>query len=72
MSTKASIRWGDGYHLYNDYMDEWSGLDVVNLELTGVQFVANNDGVCVAIPRPVARALGLLPPEPTPPLEESK
>ena len=62
MSTKFSLKHGDGYHLYDDWLDECTGLDVVNLELTGVQFVANNDGVCIAIPRPVARELGLIPP----------
>jgi len=61
MSTKSSIKWGDGYHLYDDFIDKVNELDVVNLELTGVEFSVWNGGVCVAIPREIARKLGLIP-----------
>jgi len=67
MSTKSTIKSGDGYHLYDDWMDQCIGADVVGLRLDTVEFSACNSGVDVAIPRSVARSLGLIPMENPPP-----
>ncbi len=68
MSTKQSIIYGDGYHLYQDVMDDLHrpGPDMrpVYLEVVGSFECSANDEanvVTVRIPHRVAIALGLLP-----------
>jgi len=79
MSTKSSIKWRDhtaaqpGFHLYEDVMDSFGAQECdpeppVYLCLEGlqVQLETNLEGgatVTVAIPREMARELGLLPPK---------
>ena len=45
MSTRSTIKYGDGFHLYSDLMG-----DAIHLELKGVEFKASRDSVDVAIP----------------------
>lgn len=76
MSTKSSIKWRDqsegrpGFHLYDDATDSLSKdegtepLVYLSLEGVAVQLETLADGgatVTVAIPRELARELGLLP-----------
>lgn len=77
MSTKCSLKWKEkteeapGYHLYEDALDSFDGesenespvylrLDGVHLEL--VTMSGGGASVTAAIPRSIARELGLLPP----------
>jgi hypothetical protein len=74
MSTKSTIKGeheaatGLGFHLYSDWLDECSGVDVVHLRLDGVPFKAACDAggrsVTVTIPRDMAEKLGLVVPCP--------
>ena len=79
MSTKSSIKWRDhtaaqpGFHLYDDVMDSFGAQEgdpepPVYLCLAGlqVQLETHQEGgatVTVAIPREMARLLGLLSPK---------
>ena len=79
MSTKSSIKGRDhtagqpGFHLYDDVMDSFGAQDgdpeppvYLCLEGLQVQLETHLEGgatVTVAIPREMARALGLLPPK---------
>lgn len=49
MSTKSTIIYGDGFHLYTELFD---GKHVF-LELSAVEFIATPGAVTVAIPLPV-------------------
>lgn len=66
MSTRSSIKYsrpegGPGYHLWADCFDD-PATDPVYLELFGVDAELSTDGrLQVAIPRQMARELGLLP-----------
>ena len=46
MSTKASLAYGDIFHLYEDLFDD----EHVYLSLTDMEFEASKDGVTLAIP----------------------
>lgn len=73
MSTKSSIKWREqtdtvpGFHLYDDCLDvaDEGQETPVYLRLDGVpaELATQRDGatVTVAMPREMARALGLLP-----------
>lgn len=71
MSTKSSIKWkeptadGPGYHLYEDVLD-FEDDPPVYLRLDGVQVELETcDGgasITLALPRAIARELGLLTP----------
>jgi hypothetical protein len=71
MSTKTSIKHefdeatGTGFYLYEDWLDECVGQDVVYLRLEGVLFEAcveaGKTSLTVSIPREMAGRLGLLP-----------
>ena len=79
MSAKSSIKWRDptaehpGFHLYDDGMDSIGAQagdpePPVYLCLEGLQVqlethLESGATVTVAIPREMARALGLLPPK---------
>lgn len=79
MSTKSSIKWRDhsaaqpGFHLYDDVMNSFGAQEgepepAVYLRLDGLQvhLETHQEGgasVTVAIPREMARVLGLLPPQ---------
>jgi len=75
LSTKITLAHdhdpisGVGFSLYEDWLDECAGSDVVNLRLSGVAFEAAADGngatVTVTIPRAIAERLGLLKPKAT-------
>jgi hypothetical protein len=66
MSTRSSIKYSrkdgqPGYHLFNDVMDDGDDPPVY-LELFGVEAELSTNGyVHVALPRSMARELGLLP-----------
>jgi hypothetical protein len=73
VSTRSTIKYSreddvPGYHLFDDVMDSFCSVDgdpepPVYLELFGVAAEVNTSGyVRVAIPRDMARELGLLPP----------
>ncbi len=47
MSTRSSIAYGDGFHLYHEMMDEGEN---VHLRLDGVHYSAGPEGVTVEIP----------------------
>ena len=53
MSTKASIAYGDGFHFYQECLDE----DNVYLELEKVSFVATENSVMVQIPMHVWKTI---------------
>ena len=79
MSTKSSIKWRDhtaahpGFNLYEDVMDSIGAQAgdpeppvYLGLEGLPVHLETHQEGgatVTVAIPREMARALGLLPPK---------
>lgn len=52
MSTKGSIAYGEGFHLYEELMEYMldGEMKSVHLELTGVDFESSPNGVTVAIP----------------------
>ena len=73
MSTRSTIKhdWDvktqRGFHLFEDYINDCCGLDIVTLEITGALFEVSTAGrVAVHIPRPWARKLGLIRPLETP------
>jgi hypothetical protein len=67
VSTKSTIRHGEGFHLYSDFLDECGGHDVVHLELTDLPFeVASPGWISLALPVPLAVVLGLIPPREKP------
>ena len=45
MSTRSTIKYGDTFHLYSEFMD-----DAIHLELKGVEFKASRDSIDIAIP----------------------
>lgn len=81
MSTKATIKWRDqtdtrpGFHLYDDVLDSFGArageleppiylrLDGVHVQLETL--AAGGATLTVALPRELARELGLVPPTPT-------
>lgn len=69
MSTRSTIKYSrpedePGYHLFEDCFDD-PVTDPVYLELFGVEAEVSTSGyVHVAIPRAMARELGILPPAP--------
>ncbi|MBB5372706.1 hypothetical protein [Acidocella aromatica] len=70
MSTKTPLKRGTdpnsggSFELYDDWLDECAGADVVHLRLDGVSFQALAEpgrlGVTLNIPRPLAVQLGLI------------
>lgn len=46
MSTKASLAYGNDFHLYEEVFDD----ERIHLSLSNVEFEASKDGVSVAIP----------------------
>lgn len=74
MSTKSTIKHGDGYHLYHDVFEE----DVVFLSINGAQNLevyanGSRTDVVIAIPNADAVSLGLLDaPEPLQPAARVK
>ncbi|UYM16309.1 hypothetical protein [Endozoicomonas euniceicola] len=49
MSTKCSLAYGDGFHLYEEILDD----DFIYLSLDNVEFEASQNSVMVRIPLPV-------------------
>jgi len=63
MSTKSTIKSGDGFHVWYDFLDECVGADVVHMRLDDVEFEASSPGtVEVALPRALAEAIGIVSP----------
>jgi hypothetical protein len=70
MSTKTPLKRGTdpnsgcSFELYDDWLDECAGADVVHLRLDGVPFqtlaAPGRLGVTLNIPRPLAIQLGLI------------
>jgi hypothetical protein len=65
MSTKSSLKYGPGFHLYDDALDSWlSDEPPVYLRLSDVAFEVSSSGdgseITVCIPRAIATALGLI------------
>jgi hypothetical protein len=67
MSTKATIRIGEGWHLYEDLLEDMLGGNspTVSLSLRGVDFSAHSSAeggnlIEVRLPRALAVELGLL------------
>ncbi len=61
MSTKATIKYGDSFHLYNDCFDD----DAIYLELNGkfeIEFSVSEEGnqyLTVRIPNKIAADIGI-------------
>lgn len=73
MSTKCSLKYGDGFHLYYDLMDSIGKAPdfkaPVYLEVSGGSLETyatadNGNTTTLGIPLDIAIALGLVPPEP--------
>lgn len=47
MSTRSTLKYGDGFHLYTDFMDDE---DTLHLQLDGAAFTVTERGVDISIP----------------------
>jgi len=68
MSTKATIKFGKGFHLYRECLSK-DDIRYVHLELDDVDFTVMHSSqgstVCIEIPWEMAKSLGLINEEPT-------
>jgi hypothetical protein len=55
VSTKSSITWGNGYHLYKEVLDEYNCY--LELDHEELYFIAKPQSIIIAIPKYIMDAI---------------